>query len=133
MKQRRAVPETSADSGSNEEGAQAKQESFVKSCPGRAGHQLSLPDDATPPGLEPDQRTLFVGGRVARRVAGRRRHVALLHLGEVPDRPLSGKSAVASAYGAAGSLVIIVVWVHYSAQILLFGAEFTKVGTKRRD
>ena len=43
-----------------------------------------------------------------------------------------GKSAVASAYGAAGSLVIIVVWVYYTAQILLFGAEFTKVWTKRR-
>jgi len=43
-----------------------------------------------------------------------------------------GKIAVASAYGAAGSLVIIVVWVYYSAQILLFGAEFTKVWTKRR-
>jgi membrane protein len=43
-----------------------------------------------------------------------------------------GKSTVASAYGAAGSLVIIVVWVYYSAQILLFGAEFTKVWTKRR-
>jgi membrane protein len=42
-----------------------------------------------------------------------------------------GKSAVASAYGAAGSLVIIVVWVYYSAQILLLGAEFTKVWTKR--
>jgi membrane protein len=39
---------------------------------------------------------------------------------------------VASAYGAAGSLVIIVVWVYYSAQILLFGAEFSKVWTKRR-
>ncbi|HEY5725998.1 MAG TPA: YihY/virulence factor BrkB family protein, partial [Methylomirabilota bacterium] len=43
-----------------------------------------------------------------------------------------GKSAVASTYGAAGSLVIIVVWVYYSAQILLLGAEFTKVWTKRR-
>jgi membrane protein len=43
-----------------------------------------------------------------------------------------GKSAVASAYGAAGSLVVIVVWVYYSAQILLFGAEFTKVWTRRR-
>jgi len=43
-----------------------------------------------------------------------------------------GKSAVASAYGAAGSLVIIVVWVYYTAQILLLGAEFTKVWTKRR-
>ncbi len=43
-----------------------------------------------------------------------------------------GRSAVASAYGAAGSLVVIVVWVYYSAQILLFGAEFTKVRTRRR-
>ena len=38
-----------------------------------------------------------------------------------------GKSDVGSAYGAAGSLVIILVWVYYSAQILLFGAEFTAV------
>jgi membrane protein len=36
------------------------------------------------------------------------------------------KSTVASAYGAAGSLVALVVWVYYSAQILLFGAEFTQ-------
>ncbi len=43
-----------------------------------------------------------------------------------------GRSAVASAYGAAGSLVVIVVWVYYSAQILLFGAEFTKVWARRR-
>jgi membrane protein len=38
-----------------------------------------------------------------------------------------GKSSVSSAYGAAGSLVIILVWVYYSAQILLYGAEFTAV------
>ncbi len=38
-----------------------------------------------------------------------------------------GKSDVGSAYGAAGSLVIILIWVYYSAQILLFGAEFTQV------
>jgi len=36
-----------------------------------------------------------------------------------------GYSAVASAYGAAGSLVVILVWVYYTAQIVLFGAEFT--------
>ncbi|HTK88740.1 MAG TPA: YihY/virulence factor BrkB family protein [Verrucomicrobiae bacterium] len=39
------------------------------------------------------------------------------------------KWAVGSAYGAAGSLVVIVVWVYYSAQIFLLGAEFTKVWT----
>ena len=38
-----------------------------------------------------------------------------------------GKAGVGSAYGAAGSLVILLVWVYYSSQIFLFGAEFTKV------
>jgi membrane protein len=38
-----------------------------------------------------------------------------------------GKSDVGSAYGAAGSLVIVLVWVYYSVQILLYGAEFTEV------
>ena len=38
-----------------------------------------------------------------------------------------GTSAVASAFGAAGSLVVVLVWVYWSAQIFLFGAEFTWV------
>jgi membrane protein len=38
-----------------------------------------------------------------------------------------GKAAVGSAYGAAGSLVVMVVWVYYSAMIFLFGAELTHV------
>ncbi|HEV2721062.1 MAG TPA: YihY/virulence factor BrkB family protein [Thermoanaerobaculia bacterium] len=38
-----------------------------------------------------------------------------------------GKSAVGSSYGAAGSLVVLLLWVYYSAQILFFGAEFTQV------
>jgi membrane protein len=37
-----------------------------------------------------------------------------------------GRSAVASSYGAAGSVVTILLWVYYSSLILLFGAEFTK-------
>jgi membrane protein len=37
-----------------------------------------------------------------------------------------GSSKIASAYGAAGALVIVLIWVYYSAQILLFGAEFAK-------
>jgi membrane protein len=41
-----------------------------------------------------------------------------------------GKTSVASAFGAAGSLVIILVWVYYSAQILFLGAEFTKTYAK---
>jgi len=38
-----------------------------------------------------------------------------------------GSSAIASVYGAAGSAILILVWVYYSAIILYFGAEFTKV------
>ncbi len=38
-----------------------------------------------------------------------------------------GSSAIASSFGAAGSLVLLLVWIYYSAQILFFGAEFTQV------
>ncbi|HUP60513.1 MAG TPA: YihY/virulence factor BrkB family protein [Thermoanaerobaculia bacterium] len=38
-----------------------------------------------------------------------------------------GKAAIGSSFGAAGSLVILLVWVYWSAQILLLGAEFTQV------
>ena len=37
-----------------------------------------------------------------------------------------GHSAIASTYGAAGSVVILIIWVYYSAQILYFGAELTR-------
>lgn len=36
-----------------------------------------------------------------------------------------GKSAIGSGFGAAGSLVVVLVWVYYSAQVFLLGAEFT--------
>jgi membrane protein len=38
-----------------------------------------------------------------------------------------GKSGVASGYGAAGSFIVVFVWVYYSAQVFLMGAEFTAV------
>ncbi len=41
-----------------------------------------------------------------------------------------GSSAMASIYGSAGSIVIILAWIYYSAIILYFGAEFTKVYSK---
>ncbi len=42
-----------------------------------------------------------------------------------------GRTGIASAFGAAGSLVVLLVWVYYSAQIFLLGAEFTWVYTHR--
>lgn len=44
---------------------------------------------------------------------------------------LVGQSAPASTYGAAGSLIVLLLWVYYSAQILFFGAEFTQVYANR--
>ena len=41
-----------------------------------------------------------------------------------------GKAAVGSTFGAAGSLVVVLVWVYYSSQIVFFGAEFTQVYSK---
>jgi membrane protein len=38
-----------------------------------------------------------------------------------------GRINLGSAYGAAGSLIIVLIWVYYSAQVFFFGAEFTKV------
>ena len=42
-----------------------------------------------------------------------------------------GRGSLGSAYGAAGSLIIFLTWVFYSAQILLFGAEFTQVYARK--
>jgi membrane protein len=38
-----------------------------------------------------------------------------------------GRSSFNSAYGAAGSMVVLLLWIYYSAQIFLLGAEFTRV------
>jgi membrane protein len=38
-----------------------------------------------------------------------------------------GTASIGSAYGAAGSIVVLITWIYYSAQILYFGAEFTQV------
>jgi len=42
-----------------------------------------------------------------------------------------GRSGITSTYGAVGSLVALLVWVYYSAQIVFFGAEFTKAYANR--
>jgi membrane protein len=56
----------------------------------------------------------------------------LFTLGKVFIGLYLGRATIGSAYGAAGSLVVILLWVYYSAQILFFGAEFTKVWTRQR-
>jgi membrane protein len=43
-----------------------------------------------------------------------------------------GRATLASPYGAAGSVIVLVVWVYYAAQTLLLGAEFTQVYARRR-
>jgi membrane protein len=43
-----------------------------------------------------------------------------------------GKTQISTTYGAAGSVVIILLWVYYSATILYFGASFTRTYTLRR-
>jgi len=52
---------------------------------------------------------------------------ALFALGKFLIGLYIGKSSIASAFGAAGSLVVLMLWVYYSAQIFLLGAEFTRL------
>src|SRR4029453_13189615 len=42
-----------------------------------------------------------------------------------------GRSSIGSAYGAAGTLLVLLVWIYYSTQFLFFGAEFTQVYANR--
>jgi membrane protein len=44
-----------------------------------------------------------------------------------------GRSTITSMFGAAGSVVVLLLWVYYSAQIVLLGAEFTRVYTEHRE
>ena len=55
----------------------------------------------------------------------------LFTVGELLIGLYIGRGTVGSIYGAAGSLVVILVWVYYSSQILFFGAEFTQVYARR--
>jgi membrane protein len=41
-----------------------------------------------------------------------------------------GKAAVGSAYGAARSVIVVIVWIYYSAMIFYFGAEFTRIRSR---
>ncbi len=57
---------------------------------------------------------------------------ALFSLGKSLIGLYLGKAGIGSAYGEAGSLVVVVVWVYYSSQIFFFGAELTHVLSQRR-
>jgi membrane protein len=56
---------------------------------------------------------------------------ALFAVGKIAIGLYLGRSSFTSAYGAAGSLLVMLAWVYYSSQILFFGAEFTFVYTKQ--
>ena len=56
---------------------------------------------------------------------------ALFTLGKTAIGVYLGRASVGSAYGAAGSMVVLLVWVYYSALILFFGAEFTQAWATR--
>jgi membrane protein len=51
---------------------------------------------------------------------------ALFTVGKFVIGAYIGNSGLATTYGAAGSVILVLVWVYYSAQIFLFGAEFTR-------
>ena len=57
----------------------------------------------------------------------------LFSLGKLLIGLYLGQSSVASSYGAAGSVVVLLVWVYYSAQVILLGAEFTRVYAEDRE
>jgi membrane protein len=62
-------------------------------------------------------RDVFIGALVT---------ALLFTIGKFVIGAYLGNSGLASTYGAAGSLVLLLVWVYYSAQIFLLGAEFTR-------
>lgn len=57
---------------------------------------------------------------------------ALFTVGKFGISAYIGSSAIASSYGAAGALIVILVWIYYSSQIFLFGAEFTRAYAETR-
>jgi membrane protein len=57
---------------------------------------------------------------------------ALFEIGKFLIGLYIGKQGLESTYGAAASIVVVLVWVYYSAQIVLFGGEFTNVYAKAR-
>jgi membrane protein len=74
------------------------------------------------PDTEVEWRDVWLGAAIT---------AALFELGKLLIGIYVGKLALASTYGAAASLVILLIWVYYSAQIVLLGAEFTHCHASR--
>jgi membrane protein len=74
------------------------------------------------PDTEIGWRNVWLGGCIT---------AVLFTIGKTAIGFYLGQASVGSAYGAAGSLVVLLVWVYYSALIMFFGAEFTHVWATR--
>ena len=74
------------------------------------------------PDVELSWKDVWVGGAIT---------ALLFTLGKYLLGLYLALGTVSSAYGAAGSLVVILLWVYYSSQLVFLGAEFTKVYSKR--
>jgi membrane protein len=74
------------------------------------------------PDAEIGWRDVWLGGLLT---------AALFTLGKTAIGVYLGQASVGSAYGAAGSMVVLLVWVYYSALIMFFGAEFTQAWATR--
>jgi membrane protein len=74
------------------------------------------------PRVSIDWRDVWIGATVT---------ALLFTIGKLLIGLYLGRTSTASAFGAAGSVVVLLVWVYYSAQIFLLGAEFTWVYTHR--
>ena len=58
---------------------------------------------------------------------------ALFEIGKFLISFYIGKQGLESTYGASASIVVVLIWIYYTAQIVLFGAEFTHVRARQRD
>ena len=74
------------------------------------------------PDAEIGWRDVWLGGLLT---------AVLFTLGKTAIGVYLGQASVGSAYGAAGSMVVLLVWVYYSALIMFFGAEFTQAWATR--
>jgi membrane protein len=74
------------------------------------------------PDLKIAWRDVWLGGFIT---------AALFNAGKYAIGIYIGRSSISSVYGAMGSLLVVLVWVYYSAQILFFGAQFTCIYANR--